>query len=395
MSTLPTEIRVRLRRALERTLREGHPWVYRDALDSHDARPGATVAVLDRRGRFVGRGLADTGPIAVRLWTTRDEPLDGTLVARRMRRAASLRDTVVPADTDAYRLVHGEGDRMPGVVVDVYGRDAVVRFDGDGAAARLEDLLASSLETTLRDRGIETLLLRSGRGAERRVEPLFGAPPEGLVAVREHGMALEADLLEGQKTGLFLDHRESRHRVRTIARGLRVLNLYGYTGGFSIAAGLGGARDVTTVDVARAALSMAESGWANNGLAPEAHHVIADDVPTHLARTAAEHGLFEMIVADPPSFAPNEAAVPAAVESYEKLHAACLALLAPGGLYLAASCSSHVDRTAFEGTLRTGAQRARRIVQVLDRWGAPPDHPRLLAFPEGDYLKVVLLRALD
>jgi 23S rRNA (cytosine1962-C5)-methyltransferase len=206
-------------------------------------------------------------------------------------------------------------------------------------------------------------------------------------------MVLRADLARGQKTGLFLDHRESRRRVRELSRGLRVLNLYGYTGAFSVAAGLGGALEVDTVDAARPALAVAEENWARNGLPAGAHRTHARDVPEFLADMRARGRRWDLVIADPPSFAPNEASVPGALKSYRALHRACLRVLEPGGLYLAASCSSHVDRSAFDRTLREAAEKI-GVVQVLERSGAPADHPSLAAFPEGDYLKVTLARWL-
>ncbi|MFW6051774.1 MAG: class I SAM-dependent rRNA methyltransferase [Myxococcota bacterium] len=389
------ELRIRLRKPLERVLAEGHPWVYRDALERHDAAPGTPVTVLDRRGRFAGRGWADAGPIAVRVVTTRDEPLDAALLGRRVRAAAMLRTRVVPPDTSAYRLLHGEGDRLPGVVVDVYDRHAVLELDGLAPGA-WRPTLREVLGPTLAERGVRTLLDRSDGSRHRTSD---GQPEEGPtpapVEVREHGMRLWVDLVQGQKTGLFLDHRESRRRVRELAAGQRVLNLYGYTGGFSAAAGLGGAARVTTVDQARPALELADATWRSNALDTTLHRTVAADVPAFLQERRRGRTPWDLIVCDPPSFAPNEASVPKAVAAYRRLHASCLGQLSPGGLYLAASCSSHVDRAAFDQTLREGARSARRVVQVLERWGAPADHPRLAAFPEGDYLKVTLCRVVD
>ncbi|HKO94738.1 MAG TPA: class I SAM-dependent methyltransferase, partial [Polyangiaceae bacterium] len=231
------------------------------------------------------------------------------------------------------------------------------------------------------------------RRKSAEAELLFGeAPPRELV-VRERGMRLIANLWEGQKTGLFLDHRESRARVRSLARGLDVLNLYGYTGGFSVAAGLGGASAVTTVDLAKPAIELAERTFAANDLDPAAHRALAEDVPEFLKQAAEQEQRYDLIVADPPNFAPSQAALAAALESYAALHAACLGLIAShGGLYLAASCSSHVRAHDFLDSLREGSRRARRVLSILEQNGAPFDHPRLLAFPEGDYLKVVLCR---
>jgi 23S rRNA (cytosine1962-C5)-methyltransferase len=381
----------RLGRRLERVLAQGHPWIWRDALEGLDATPGTVVTVVDRAGRFVARGIADRGPIGVRVFTLDErESVDEALFARRIAAAAALRDRVVPPDTNAYRLLHGEGDRVPGVVCDVYAAHAVVAFDGAGAEA-WRDTVLETVGAAVAGRGVTTLLERRGRRESLVVEAVRGTAPTEPVEVREHGMMLLADLAHGQKTGLFLDHRESRRRVRALAAGLDVLNLYGYTGAFSIAAGLGAAAHVDTVDLAAPALALADAGWEKNGLDPAAHATHKADVPAWLRDAAARGASWDLVIADPPSFAPRESAVPAALAAYRKLHAACLAVLRPGGLYLGASCSSHVRRDAFEQTLVEAA--ARRPIQLLESWGAPADHPRLPAFPEGDYLKAVLARA--
>ena len=208
-------------------------------------------------------------------------------------------------------------------------------------------------------------------------------------------MVLRGDLLHGQKTGLFLDQRESRHRVRALASGMRVLNLYSYTGGFSVAAGLGGAKAVTSVDIAPGAIALATETWAANGLAASAHETVVADVPAWIQQATKERRRFDLVIADPPSFAPNDASVPTALKSYRALHSACLGLVASGGWYLAGSCSSHVTREMFVDSLEESASRAAKVLQVIDAWGAPGDHPRLLAFPEGDYLKNVLMRVTD
>jgi 23S rRNA (cytosine1962-C5)-methyltransferase len=375
----------RLRKPLGRVVALGHPWIYRDALERFDAEPGTVVTVRDPERRFVGRGIAERGPIAVRVWTTRDQAIDEAFVAKRIDSAISLRERIAPPDTDAIRLVHGEGDRLGGVVCDRYGTAGVLAIDGEGALAFRDAIVGA-----LTDRGkLAGLLLRTGRRGEKQTDVVHGTVPEE-VAVREHGMTLLADLHRGQKTGLFLDHRESRRTVRTIASDLRVLNLYGYTGGFSIAAGLGGAKRVDTVDLAAPALDLARRSWEANGLDPSKHETFAEDVPAFLERSRTQR--YELVVADPPSFAPSQESRAAALKSYRSLHRASLRLLSRGGFYLAASCSSHVDREAFEETVRDGAEKAGVVLQVLGRWGAAPDHPRLLAFPEGDYLKVLLCR---
>ncbi|MDB4930650.1 MAG: m5C1962 methyltransferase RlmI [Myxococcaceae bacterium] len=390
----PPTVEVRLRKPVERAIAGGHPWIYRDALLPFEAPAGAIATVRDGAGRFVARGLVDGDAIGVRLFTTRDESLSRELVALRFARAIELRRAVVPADTDAWRLLHGEGDRLPGFTCDRYGDAAVLGLDGPGAEARWE-LVRDGMREGLAALGVRTLLVRRRGHDGAKVEVVEGELGDAVRSVRERGMVLRADLLHGQKTGLFLDQRESRHRVRGIASGLRVLNLYSYTGGFSVAAGLGGAKSVTSVDVAPGAIALAQETWAANGLATGAHEAVVADVPAWLQQVTKERRRFDLVIADPPSFAPNDASVPTALKSYRTLHAACLALVAPGGWYLAGSCSSHVTREMFVDSLEETAGRASKVLQVIDAWGAPGDHPRLLAFPEGDYLKNVLMRVTD
>ena len=390
----PEHVHVQLRKPLRRTLRRGHPWVFRDALARLTCKPGDVVSIVDERNRLIARGWAEEGPIAVRVLTTENEAIDTEFLKRRVEAAATLRARMVPPQTDTYRLLHGEGDRLPGVVCDVYGRHATLKLDGS-ATLLWRDSIVSALMPTLKGRGIEGLMLRTGRRGQKKVSQVWGQPCPQKVVVTEQGLQLSVDLVHGQKTGMFIDHRTARRVTRRIAAGLRVLDLYSYIGGFSASAGLGGAASVTTVDVSAGAIEAARETWALNGLDPAYQDAVVADVPKFLEEQLGRGRLFDLIIADPPSFAPNHASKPAALNAYQKLHEACCRLLAPRGYLLAASCSSHVDRDDFEMCLIEGADKARRNLQVLDRWGAPPDHPRLLGFPEGDYLKSVLSRAVD
>lgn len=392
------ESAVRLSKPLERSIGQGHPWIYRDALTGTLPEPGRVVTVLDRQGRFLARGLAEAGPIGVRVFSTRDEPLDRSLIASRIADALELRERLAPTQTDALRLLHGEGDRLPGVVCDRYAGYAVLRYDGTAALA-IADWVERELGERLAALGVHTLLRRSGRGETKRVDVIQGEAPSDVVEIRECGMGLLVDLVRGQKTGMFLDLRAARRRVRGLIEGLRaasstelrVANLFGYTGGFSIAAGLGGADEVTTVDVAAPALELASRAWLANGLAPERHRLAASEVASWLA-SARER--FDLVVADPPSFAPNAESRERGLAAYRALHAAALPAVRIGGFYLAASCSSHVDRAAFEDSLRKAARSCRVELQVVERGSADFDHPVPLGFPEGEYLIWTLARVL-
>jgi 23S rRNA (cytosine1962-C5)-methyltransferase len=387
------EVVLRQRATAERILR-GHPWVWRDAIGRglEGLEPGTTARVLAPDGSPVGMGIADPGsPIAVRVWTRGRSRLDADVWQERAAHACRLRKLLFEGQrTNAYRVVHGEGDRMPGFVVDRYGAVAVVRTDGAGAAARIADF-AGALWPELERLGVRTLVHRAGgKGETPQLGILRGAPPPERMVVEEHGVPFVVDLAHGQKTGAFLDQRENRQRVGELARGRRVLNLFSYAGGFSLHAALGGAAHVTSVDVAAAAHATAQASFREAGVDPAAHAFVAADVRAFLDGASRRGETWDLVVSDPPSFAPNERAVPRALAAYRALHRACVDVLASGGIFCAASCSSHVDADAFLGTLDDAALAGRALV-VAEVRGAGPDHPTVAAFPEGRYLKFVVL----
>ena len=407
---------IRLAKPLERSIRAGHPWIYREALalaggkgplraarsglipksiggsSSPAPSTGSAVDIIGTDGKFVARGLFDArSPIAVRVATLdRSLALDEAFVRARVRSALGARRGAFDAGTtDAFRWLNGEGDFLPGVVVDIYGPVAVLRLDGD-AVRVWRDWVVAAVVDEGRALGIAHVLERSRGG---RGELLHGGPPPSPVEVRENGVRFAVDVIHGQKTGFFLDQRENRRAIRPFAAGVDVVNLFGYTGGFSVHAALAGARRVTTVDVAAPALADARANFALNGLDPARHLFDAEDAFAWLERARADGRRYGLVVTDPPSFAPSEKALQKALSAYRDLHARALALVDDGGVLCAASCSSHVTMDAFVGTLRDAAEKTRRPLRLLELRGQPADHPTPPAFPEGRYLKFVLARA--
>ncbi len=378
-------------------LRRGHPWVFRDARwGGASFGAGAVVDLVGRDGAFVARGTWDpVAPIAVRVFT-RDaaQRLDLDLVAVRVERALERRDRFLadPA-TNAYRLLHGEGDRVPGLVLDRYDHVVVARPDGAAMDAWLERV-AARIWPLLVARGVRTLARRVPRdgqsGGASMLEPLQGEPAPDSIEVLESGVRTWVDLARGQKTGAFLDQRDNRVRVRGLARGRRVLNLYSYAGGFSIAAVLGGSGRVTSVDVAHAAHATAQRTFRANGVDPTPHAWVTADALAFLDGARARGEQWDLVICDPPSFAPSEKAKPRALTTYRRLHAACAAVLAPGGTLCAASCSSHVGPDEFLATL-DDASLGRADLSVVASFGPPVDHPVVAGWPEGRYLKFVVL----
>jgi 23S rRNA (cytosine1962-C5)-methyltransferase len=390
--------RVALRKRLERTIRSGHPWVYRDAVEeSPRLRDGKTVELVTRNGSPLAVGFWDAqSPIAVRilhagpLKTASPSLLDDRIAAALARRLAFIDRR----QTDTFRWIHGEADGLPGVHVDVYGDAASVRCDGEGARAFYLDL-PERLQTAANAAGlalrtvVERRRARGGAdgGDTEKTAVVRGAAPAGEIEVRENGLRFGVDLLRGQKGGLFLDQRDNRALVRTLASGRRVLNLFGYTGGFSVYAAAGGARATVTVDVAAPAIAAARRNFERNGLPTTDARFVTGDAFAFLEKAARDGERFDLVISDPPSFAPNRRALAAGLRAYRRLHRLCASVVAPGGTLCAASCSSHVDRATFLAAVRDGARDAGRRFELHELRGAGPDHPVVTQFPEGDYLK--------
>ncbi len=389
--------RVSLARDLRRAILRGHPWVFGDALRPLPAGvdAGAVGRLADKRGKPLAAGYLDPrGPLALRICTTDPrERVDDAWAARRLTRALALREALFggDADTDGYRLVNGEGDGLPGLVVDVYGDAAVLKLDGPVAAA-FWDSAGVAAWIAERRPGLTTIYERFRTRAGPAGRPLVGATPAAPVAFREHGARFSADLVRGQKTGFFLDQRDNRRRVGRLSRGRRVLNVFGYTGGFSVLAGLGGAAHVTTVDLAAPAIADADAHWRRNGLPPDRHEGVAGDAFAFLEAAAAARRRWDLVVLDPPAFAPSKRARGKAIGAYTKLVAAGARVTAPGGVCVAASCSAHVTSQAFVDVVTEGVGQARRRAEVLGVYGQPADHPAPLACPELRYLDAIFLR---
>lgn len=386
-------VQLRLARDLTRAIKRGHPWVYAEALRQLPLAPPGTQAVLldNKKGREIGRGFYDPhSPLALRICTTEPgEILNERWAQKRLERALALRRTLFDGRTTGFRLFNGEGDGLPGLIADLYGDSAVLQLDGAGPAgfwdaAGIAAWLAQALS-------LRCVYERGERGRSEG-KSLVGDIPAAPVVFLENGVRFAVDVVRGQKTGFFLDQRDNRQKIKELAAGRRVLNLFGYTGGFSVYAGLGGASQVTTVDIAAPALAAAQANWELNDLPPAKHETVAADAFEFLADAAAGRRFWDLVVVDPPSFASSKAAVPKAIAAYQKLIAAAAAVTLPNGLLAAASCSSHVGLEAFLSACEEGISLARRRATVLHLGGQPADHPSPLALPEFRYLKFVLMR---
>jgi len=372
---------VRLRKELARSIRRGHPWIYRDAIASSPELPnGALVDVLGKDQRWLACGYWDrASPIALRVLETERTADIQLVLMERLRAAARLRlERLDPAKTSAFRWVHGEADRLPGVHVDVYADVAAVRYDGAGARAfyrQLPELLAATPGV-----GVRRVVDREQRSGRDMIE------------VRENGLLFGVDLARGQKGGLFLDQRENRAAIGELSRGQRVLNLFAYTGGFSLYAAANGALRTDSVDVARPAMAEAQRNFERNGLptTPDAAGFHAVDAFEFLEREKKRGARHDLVISDPPSFAKNRAGLASALATYRRLHALAAAVVAKDGTLCAASCSSQVSRKDFVATVEAGARAAGRRFELRELRGAGFDHPVMPWFPEGEYLKLAI-----
>ena len=379
-----------LKKNLSRTILQGHPWIYRDALDVRVIPAnGALVEVHTRDGKPIARGFWDErSPIAVRVLESgrpgyRFADAD-SLLAERLRAALDRRlERLDLSKTNVFRWLHGEGDLLPGVHVDIYADTVVVRFDGDGARA-FYDPFEPRLRLAARSRlPIRAVLDRSSRN--------MGAT-EDEQEVMENAVRFVVDLARGQKGGLFIDQRENRVRVARRARGTSVLNLFGYTGGFAVHAAVAGARSTDTVDLAKPVIEAARRNFELNNLPMDRARFHALDVFAFLTAAIERGDRWDIVISDPPSFAPRKAALPAARRAYQRLHKLASTVTAPGGLLCASSCSSHLGEDDFLASIEAGARQAGRHWVFEARYGAAFDHPVLPAFPEGDYLKFAMGR---
>ncbi len=391
--TLPPVATLSLRSGKDRPVRLGHPWVFSGAIRDLDPAlpPGSVVRVAAADGTVLGIGTVNPRcAIAVRMLSRRDEPIDAAFVARRLGAAIALRATVVSAKSDAYRLINGEGDGLPGVVVDRYA-DVLVLQALTAGAERLKPLLVDALRAQVAPRAIVERSEGSVRGAEG-LAPASGmlagdAVPE--VLVRENGLAFTILPGGAQKTGHYCDQRVNRAYVRRLAGGRRVLDAFAYSGGFAVHAGAGGAAHVVAVDSSAGAVAAAERNWALNRLAPERARGVAADVGRFLRDTDER---FDLLVVDPPALVKQRKDLPRGSRAYKDVNLWALRRALPGALLLTFTCSQHVDAGLFRQIVTAAAADAGRTLAVLRSLGPGPDHPVALPHLEAEYLHGLLLR---
>lgn len=388
----PTEkrIAIHVKPAAERALRAGHPWLFDESIrkQSRDGQAGDLAVIYDQKKRFLAIGLYDpASPIRVKLLQHRDPAIiDAAWFAARLQAAAKIRASLPGQGTTGYRLLHGENDGLPGLIVDRYADTLVIKLYTAAWLPHLRHIL-SALDVLLPG---SRWVLRLSRSVPEQYGLhdgliLRGDALDGPIRFTENGLSFFADVLHGHKTGFFFDQRENRARVGQLAQNRRVLDVFAYTGGFSAYAAHGGAASVLSTDLSEPALAAAAHNVALNRQADVQHETLAGDAFDVLEGLRKQQRRFDLLVIDPPSFAKQASEVPRALAAYERLLEAALPLLVADGVLAMASCSSRVSADDFFAALHRAAQRNGRPLHETERTGHALDHP--IGFAEGAYLK--------
>ena len=400
-----------LRKGKEESLGRFHPWIFSGAIHHTEGgklEEGDLVEVLSSDGRFLAIGHWQIGSIAVRVLTFKKQPIDQAFWQKRLAAALDVRKAIGVAgreDNDIYRLVHGEGDNLPGLVIDVYGQTAVMQAHSVGMhvcrkelAQALKEVMGESLQA-IYYKSETTLPFKAQLGQENGF--LLGESHDDVA--RENGLKFHIDWLKGQKTGFFVDQRDNRALVEHYAKGRKVLNMFCYTGGFSVYAMRGGAELVHSVDSSAKAVELVDANMELNFPGDSRHEAFAEDAfkfmekPPSVSPKGEEKGNgngkwpYDLIILDPPAFAKHKDALHNALRGYTKLNCKAFEKIQPGGILFTFSCSQAVNKDQFRMAVFTAAAMAKRKVRILHQLHQPADHPINIYHPEGEYLKGLVL----
>ena len=388
-------MKIYLKRGKEESLKRFHPWVFSGAIQSMDEgiKEGDTVDVICNNGAFIGRGHYQIGSIAVRILTFNDEPVNNTFWRKRLSIALQMRRSIGIADNpqnNTYRLVHGEGDNLPGLIIDCYGKTAVMQAHSVGMhyarkaiANELIGVMGSRIENVYY-KSETTLPFKADLGQENGF--IYGGTEENIAL--ENGLKFHVDWLKGQKTGFFVDQRENRSLLEHFAKGKKVLNMFCYTGGFSFYAMRGGAELVHSVDSSAKAIELTTKNVELNFPGDTRHAAFCEDAFKYLEQAGSN---YDLIILDPPAFAKHRGALHNALKGYTRLNVKAFEKIKPGGIVFTFSCSQVVTKDNFRNAVFTAAAQSGRKVRILHQLHQPADHPINIYHPEGEYLKGLVL----
>lgn len=386
--------KVKLTRDLAKHIKRGNPWVFSDAVEKIKVPEGTYAILMSHKNEVLAHGFYSPSiNLAFRVLNLGDKKFSDQEVVTRLARAISNKKHLLTLENKCFRVINGEGDELPGMVADYYNGIVVLKLDGTAAEAfwKKEEIANYFMEQS--QIPVSCVYFKRKNKEEEKGLILAGECSHlENVEFLEHGVKFRTNIIDAAKTGFFLDQRENRNFMRSVSKDKSLLNLFGYTGGFSIYAGLGGASQVTTVDIAPNAIKAAELNWDINLLSPEKHQAICTDAFEFVEKAQQEKRSWDIVITDPPSFAPNQKAVENAVTAYTKIFADSLKLVKDGGFFAASSCSGHISFESFLEIVQEALSKSRRRGKVLLIKGQPEDHPFPMALSEMRYLKFVYLQ---
>ena len=388
---------IKLRKGKDEAVKRFHPWIFSGAIESADPglQAGDVVTIVDSRNNILGTGFAEAGNIAVKILSFDNRKIDRFFWKERLVKAFELRKLMGLTDnehTNCYRLVHSEGDELPGLIIDVYNKTAVVQAQTEGMALNVKTI--AEVLMTIEGLGIDAVYNKSSEAMQRMgkeaVEDGYIIGENSDDFVLENDSKFLVDWEGGQKTGFFLDQRFNRDLVRQLAKGKNVLNTFCYTGGFSVTALRGGANKVVSVDCSKKAIAACEKNIALNGFSVEDNPSVAEDAKLFLQNM--KKGEFDLIILDPPAFAKNHKSLHKGLQGYKFINLEAMKKIKEGGLLFTFSCSQAVDKAQFQSIVMAAAIEAGRKAQIIFQLDQPDDHPVNIYHPEGAYLKGLVLK---
>lgn len=396
MSINIQRLAIKLSKKGERFVRSGHPWIFDKAITKISKEGFAgDIAIIygTKSNKVIGVGLYDPhSPIRIKLLHHNGgATIDDSWIFSKVAEAYDKRLPLLKTDTNSYRLIFGENDGLPSLIVDIYAEVAVIKL----YSLIWKNYLQNILDAIVHFSKASTVVLRLSRNVQKLQQDyidgqiLFGKLEDPIVVFKEHGVLFSAHVIKGHKTGYFLDHRENRRRVGTLAKGKSVLDIFAYAGGFSVHALAGGAQQVVSLDISKQALDMAKYNVELNELSPN-HKVMAIDAFVGMQKLKDDNQKFDIVIVDPPSFAKSATDILGAMNSYKRLTKMAIPLVAEGGILLSASCSSRVDKDTFYDLVMEELDKCNRFYKVIDRTYHDIDHP--IAFAEGAYLKSIYIQ---
>ena len=388
--------RLKLTRDLVKHIKRGNPWIFSDAIDKVKVAEGSYGILASHKNEVIAHGFYSPSiNLAFRVLVIGDKKFSDNEVVIRMARAIKNKKHLLTLENKCFRVFNGEGDDLPGLVADYYSGVVVLKLDGTASEAFWvkEQIANYFMEQSVIP--VKCVYYKRKNNEEDKGQILAGECHnlEDLEFL-ENGVKFRTNIIDAAKTGFFLDQRENRNFIRTVSKDKTLLNLFGYTGGFSVYAGLGGATKVTTVDIAAKAIKASEVNWEINLLASEMHEAICVDAFDFVKEAVEQKKQWDIVIADPPSFAPNQKSVETAKEAYIKIFADSLKLVKDGGFFAASSCSGHISTEMFLDLVQEALSASKRRGKVLLVKGQPEDHPYPLALPEMRYLKFVYLQVI-